>query len=136
MDKTDTKHVRFYYLRDEWDNAPFGCVCTIRGDDNKFYRGISLCNFMHGDRFSKTIGRNISYSRAMKAFTEGSKAKNAMYGLSEYLADKLEYIWDKYELGLDGDENAITVNSIEADVQLTPAEKSMWKDIIDPKFEK
>lgn len=136
MDKTDTKHVRFYYLRDEWENIPFGCVCLIRGDDNKFFRGVSLCNFLRGDRFSKTIGRNISYSRALKAYTEGSSAKNAMYGLSEYLAGKLEYIWDRYEIGLDENETSVTVNNIEADVKLTPGEKSMWKDILDPNFKK
>ncbi len=131
MDITDTKHVRFYYLRDDV-NAPFGCVCTIRTDDNKFSRGVSLCNFLRGDRFSKTIGRNIAFSRAMKAFERGSNVKSVTYGLSDYLIDKLEYIWNKYDIGMDNE--SFSLININADIELTSAEKSMWKDILDPNF--
>ena len=132
MNKTDTKHVRFYYLRDT-KNVPFGCVCTIRTDGNAFYRGISLCNFSRGDKFSKQIGRNISYARALKAM-EGSRDKCLIIGLSDDLFNKMEYIYDFYFLTKETALGTDYLDSMESDIKLTSIEKSMWKDIIDPNF--
>ena len=133
MEKTDTKHVRFYYLRDDFSN-PMGCVCIIRTDDNKFYRGISLCNYSKGDRFSKPIGRNIAYARAVKAteLLPGTSPQNILWGLGSDLSDKMVYIYGNYWLTHKTDEGVIFVNGIEADVDLTPNEKNMWKDILSP----
>ena len=130
MDKTDTKHVRFYYLRDVKGN-PFGCVCTIRTDDNKFHRGISLCNAVRGDRFSKQIGRNISYARALKA-SEGVRDNCRIMGLSDYLYNRMEYVYEKYWLTKETAIGNFYLDAIEPDVILTTPEKNMWKDILSP----
>lgn len=135
MEQTDNTHVRFYYLRSGWDEIPEGCVCLIRSDDNRFCRGISICNFSKGDRFLKQIARGIAFSRAIKAYEEMAsgtlnKVLNADFSvLSEELDDKFKWIESEY-----GFDWKASPKKMEANVELTQGEKEMWRDHLDPNF--
>ena len=130
---------RFYYIRNE-NNHPFGCVCTMRDGNNKFFRGISICNHSKGDNFSKKAARGISYSRAVKAM---NLSKNDLFGtinsatdniemipVSKALKNKFKFIHDKYGIGvLDPiDKSVMFIPRLEANIELTEGEKEMWKD--------
>lgn len=143
MENRDTAHVRYYYLRDE-DHNPFGCVCLIREDDNKFHRGVSLCNFLKGDKFSKKIARQIAFSRATAAQKEYQErnisvtSDTDILGLSTYLDSKFNYILEKYGIGIlpavEFKQLPIALPKYHSDVHLSNGEREMWKDFLDPNF--
>lgn len=56
---------KFIHLRDT-DNRPFATICKLLLKDNRVISlGISIC--AANDNFSKKIGRDISFSRALMA---------------------------------------------------------------------
>jgi hypothetical protein len=62
---TPAVKLKFIHLRDT-DNKPFATVCKLILKDNRVISlGISIC--AASDNFSKKIGRDISFSRALKA---------------------------------------------------------------------
>lgn len=62
---TPAVKIKFFHLRGP-NNRPFATVCKLILEDNRVISlGISIC--AANDNFSKKIGRDISFSRALKA---------------------------------------------------------------------
>ena len=60
----DTNNVRFYYAREGRGsgNHPIACVCIIRDEDGKMWRGVSICSKKDG--FVKDTARKIAKRNA------------------------------------------------------------------------
>jgi len=133
MEPTDNTHVRYYYVRS--NTTPVACVCLIRSDDNRFCRGVSICNESKGDKFLRKVARGIAFARAKKAYEEMSsgnmdKTLNSEFEVFGFdLEIKLRFIAE--QMGL-----SEFPKKMDANVSLTDSEKEMWRDHLDPSFVK